>query len=130
MFCARASFAGERMNCLALISFEVALVAFLVTATPATSIAAGLDRWHWLRPLPQGNTLGSVAHADGKWVVLGELDTVLNSTNRGATWQVQQLGRFDFQSVAFGNGVFVAIGGKYRVSRGPTFRPTGRIGEG
>jgi hypothetical protein len=69
-----------------------------------------LDRWEWRSPYPQGNDLLSAAHGNGTWVVGGVKGALLASTNQFASWQVQRLGRFGIESLAYGNGAFVAVG--------------------
>lgn len=76
-----------------------------VRVLPRTAI----DEWRWSRPPPQGNSLNSVAFGNGRFIAVGDLGTLLISTN-GTDWAVTNLHNDDLWGVAFGNGTFVAIG--------------------
>ena len=73
--------------------------------------AGALDIWQWRNPLPQGNTLRSIAFGNGTVVAVGEHGTVLSSTN-GDAWAIRESGtKVHLAKIAFGNGLFVAVGG-------------------
>jgi len=64
---------------------------------------------NWNRSM---NGLIDVTYANGLFVAVGALGTIVNSTD-GATWIRQQLGTNEdsyLTAVAFGNGLFVAVG--------------------
>jgi len=73
--------------------------------------------WVWQNPLPQGNDLGGVAfvNATTGWTV-GDLGTILVTTNAGSTWTFQKSGtREDLTGVAFASatrGWAVGTGGR------------------
>ena len=74
------------------------------------SPAAVLDAWHWRSPLPQGNSLRNVVFANGVYVAVGELGTILTSSD-GTNWQRRVSGVFDtLTDCAYGGGQYVAVG--------------------
>jgi len=74
------------------------------------SAASVLDDWHWRSPLPQGNRLENVVFANGVYVAVGELGTILTS-NDGTNWQRRVSGVTDtLRDCAYGGGQYVAVG--------------------
>jgi hypothetical protein len=82
------------------------------SATNSVSITviprSALDHWRWVSPRPQGNDLNAVAFGNGRFVAVGDLGTLLTSTD-GMTWAVTNLHNGPLAGIAFGNGTFVAI---------------------
>ena len=74
------------------------------------SCAEVLDQWHWRNPLPQGNALNNVVYADDRYVALGELGTLLTSTD--ATNWVTRNSRstMELRDCAYGGGTYVVVG--------------------
>jgi hypothetical protein len=88
------------------------LAAILVSSPVWTAGAQGvpLERWHWRNPLPQGNTLHNVVFANGSWMAVGELGTLLHSGD-GTNWVCRQTGVMDeLRDGAYGGGTFVVVG--------------------
>ena len=82
--------------------------------------------WSWQNPLPQGNYLWGTVMINNQTVfAVGEVGTIIKSTDGGNTWSVQHVSqagptRRDLRSVDFGNGgLGVAVG-----DRGVIFRTT------
>jgi hypothetical protein len=81
----------------------------LLVVTPAL-FAGALDDWRWRHPLPQGNTLVTVAFGNGKFVAAGGLGTVLTTSN-GLFWTEQNSGTQEaLTAITFAAGRFVAVG--------------------
>jgi len=71
---------------------------------------APLDQWHWRNPLPQGNALHNVVFLNGAYIALGELGTVLLSSD-GTNWVRQPSGTtFNLRDCAYGSGKYVLVG--------------------
>ena len=70
-----------------------------VTVLPRTAI----DEWRWVRPQPQGNLLTSVAFGNGRFIAVGDLGTLLISTN-GTNWGVTNLHNALLTGVALATG--------------------------
>jgi len=86
------------------------LIFSLFTFSPIFSNADPLDNWHWRNPLPQGNSLSGVSYGNGTFVAVGDIGTVLTSSD-GATWTVRTSGTRNYlRGVAYGNNTFVAVG--------------------
>ncbi|TLY33807.1 MAG: hypothetical protein E6K56_00090, partial [Ignavibacteria bacterium] len=63
------------------------LAALMVMSHPAP---AQVTPWQWVNPLPQGNLLNSIwASSTDTAVSVGDLGTILKTTNGGLTWNVQ-----------------------------------------
>ena len=74
------------------------------------SPAAVLDAWHWRSPLPQGNPLRNVVFANGVYVAVGDLGTILTSSD-GTNWQRRASGVVDsLNDCAYGGGQYVVVG--------------------
>lgn len=66
--------------------------------------------WHWLNPLPQGNSLAGVAYGNGLYVAVGGGGTILTSST-GSTWQTVASGTQEaLNGITYGGGTFVAVG--------------------
>jgi len=84
----------------------ISLIVLSVQHLPADP----LDQWTWLSPQPQGNTLRGVSYSDGRFYALGELGTVVSSTN-GGDWKLLSAPTPNtLFAVAHGNDVYVAVG--------------------
>src|SRR5260370_12123835 len=53
--------------------------------TPLVLLADPLSKWSWRSPLPQEYALEGVTYATGKFFAVGDLTTILISTN-GTVW--------------------------------------------
>jgi hypothetical protein len=72
--------------------------------------AAPLEQWHWRNPLPQGNPLNNVLFVNGNWLAVGELGTILTSTD-GTDWVRQETDVLDdLRDCAYGAGIYVVVG--------------------
>ena len=91
-------------------SFIASALLTWIFALPRVS-AASLDEWNWRNPFPQGNPLYNVTYINGNWVSVGELGTLLFSTN-GTNWISRQsdVQQTDLHGCAFGSGVYVVVG--------------------
>ena len=72
--------------------------------------------WFWQNPLPQGNILRATAAVDANTVIaVGDLGTILRTTDGGATWTLQSSGTtkrfFGLSFVDANNGTVVGEGG-------------------
>ena len=78
--------------------------------TLTISAAGPLDRWTQRNPLPQSQSILSVAHGSNQFVAVGDRGTIMTSPD-GANWAVQNR-RVDLalNGVAYGQGLFVAVG--------------------
>ena len=92
----------------------VALLA--VVAAPLTvplRAADGIDTWEVRQPPASAASIDfqGVACGNGRWVIVGESGTILSSSD-GVEWAPEQnpAGTAKLDDIAFGNGVFVAIG--------------------
>jgi len=78
----------------------------------AISICNGhpLDHWAWRAPLPPGDNVVAIASGNGQFVAVGEHGNIITSSD-GTNWISRQIGAdIGFNSIAYGNGVFVAVG--------------------
>jgi hypothetical protein len=90
----------------------------LLISSPAL-FAGALDEWRWRHPLPQGNTLGTVAFGNGKFVAGGPLGTLLTSSD-GLKWNEQNAGtEQQFTDIIFVAGQFVAVGTEGMIRTSP-----------
>ncbi len=79
-------------------------------ATVLTSRAELLDDWQWRNPLPQGESLRSIAYGSGRFVAVGNGGAVLTSPD-GTIWTPQTFGTpQNLTAVTFANGIFVVVG--------------------
>lgn len=68
-----------------------------------------LEKWHWRRPLPQGDHLIAVAHGNGRHVSVGYNRGVAVSTNAQDWFDTRHPTKSGYRySISYGNGVFVA----------------------
>ena len=78
-------------------------VAFRCNADP-------LDHWAWRAPLPPGDSVAAIASGNGQFVAVGGHGNIITSSD-GTTWVSRQIGTdINFNSIAYGNGLFVAVG--------------------
>ncbi|HVU07311.1 MAG TPA: hypothetical protein VHG89_02070 [Verrucomicrobiae bacterium] len=74
------------------------------------SSADALDKWHWLNPLPTGNSLYGISFAVNRFIAVGTSGSVLNSVD-GVNWIASSpVTTSTLNAVAWGNGLFVAVG--------------------
>lgn len=82
-------------------SLATLLAALLLTlalacaGTASAAIPAGNTGWSWANPLPQGNSLDSVAVSGGRAWAGGATGTLLHSDDLGATWTATRTGLLD-----------------------------------
>jgi hypothetical protein len=68
------------------------------------------EQWHWRSPLPQGNALRRVKHINGIWVAVGEVGTLLTSSD-GNNWSIRDTGTSgNLSDCTYGDGLYVAVG--------------------
>jgi hypothetical protein len=86
------------------------LLASWMLLTTLGAAAHPLDVWHWRNPLPQGNALNAVTYANGLYVAVGALGTILTSPD-GTNWSRRASGTFEqLNDIVFANDQFVAVG--------------------
>jgi len=69
-----------------------------------------LEQWHWRSPQPQGNAIHSVVPANGTFVAVGEMGTILTSGD-GTNWTTRASGTLmNLRDCAFGAGLYVVVG--------------------
>jgi hypothetical protein len=91
-------------------NYEIILKTLVSEAPYVNPSTNPLDIWHSRNPLPQGNTLNGVAFGNGIFVAVGQLGTVMTSSD-GLEWQISQSGiDNNLSAVAFGNGMFATVG--------------------
>jgi hypothetical protein len=82
------------------------------------SICFGQSAWESVRPYPQRQSLHAVTFGNGKFVAVGELGSIVTSTN-GKDWIsntiITTIQSDCFYSVAYGNNRFVATTGSLRL---------------
>jgi len=75
-----------------------ALAAAALAAVPAApagaSVQVGASGWQWGNPLPQGNTLRTMAFAGTTGYAAGDFGTLLKTTDGGTTWSGLPVGTF------------------------------------
>lgn len=77
-----------------------------------------LDNWHWRNPLPQGNNLNGVAFGNGTFVSVGDIGSILTSTN-GTNWNVAAPKGTTLNRVIYADGQFVAVGSSGAILTSP-----------
>ena len=74
-----------------------------------SSLLCGID-WQWVDPLPQGNTLNSVAYNGSIYVAVGEHGTILVS-NDGVDWDLNSSPTPNaLHDIIWASGEFIAVG--------------------
>ena len=76
------------------------------TNPPVTGPGFLLENWQWARPLPSGNSLYGIAHANEDYIAVGYSGTIYTSSN-GLVDSGTMRG---LSSVAYGNGTYMAVG--------------------
>ncbi len=66
---------------------QLFLAALILVSSISGSLAGPLDHWTWRLPTPQGNSLYGITFGKETFVAVGELGTVVVSTN-GDNWNV------------------------------------------
>lgn len=89
----------------------VALATILIALLQvAPACADSLAQWQWKNPAPQGNPLRSVTYGVSSFVAVGDVGTIVTSTD-GTTWLARKSGNLsDLKGVAYGARKFVAVG--------------------
>jgi hypothetical protein len=86
------------------------LAGVFVLLSTIVSPAIVLDQWHWRHPLPQGNPLKNVNYVNGLYVAVGEVGTILTSTN-GTNWVRRESGTTaTLNDCAYGGGKYIVVG--------------------
>lgn len=86
----------------------VILAALLLSSLELRSASVG--QWHWRSPLPQGNPLHHVVSANGGYLAVGDLGTILTSTD-ATNWTGQLSGTMlPLRGCAYGAGTYVVVG--------------------
>ena len=90
---------------------SAALVTILIALLQvAPACADSLAQWQWKNPIPQGNALRSVTYGVSSFVAVGDVGTIVTSTD-GATWLARKSGNLnDLKGVTYGARKFVAVG--------------------
>jgi len=65
----------------------LALALALAAPAGADSVQVGSAGWKWGSPLPQGNTVRSIAFSGASGYAVGDFGTVLATDDSGATWR-------------------------------------------
>ncbi len=96
-----------------IISIRLAFLLFLSLTACGSGGGSGpapsgflLENWQWLRPLPSGNSLYGITHANDDYVAVGAAGSIYTSSD-GLVKSGTQLG---LSSVAYGNGTYLAVG--------------------
>jgi photosystem II stability/assembly factor-like uncharacterized protein len=76
-----------------------ALIAAVFATAASANVQVGSSGWQWGNPLPQGNTLRSMAFAGSTGYAAGEFGTLLKTTDGGGTWSGLPVGAFDDLSI-------------------------------
>lgn len=82
--------------------------------TSATWTAAPTSGVSWTGRAVAGQPINSIAtNGSNIWVVVGDSGTLYSSTDTGVTWtsRTSGFGASQINSITYGNGVFVAVGG-------------------
>jgi len=94
-------------------------VGLCVCCLLALPVSAEDELWEWVTPLPQGHDLVAAASGDGVTVAVGQHGSVITSTN-GIGWRTSHTGEEHWlMDVVWGNGLFVAVGGRSMSEFGP-----------
>jgi len=65
----------------------ILLALALAAPAGADSVQVGSAGWKWGSPLPQGNTVRSIAFSGAAGYAVGDFGTVLATDDNGATWR-------------------------------------------
>src|SRR6266849_1766785 len=80
---------------------RISVLGFGLLALLRTAAFAG-PGWFWQSPLPGGNSLSAVTVLDGNTLVaVGDVGTIIRSTDSGQTWTIQLSGTVDLRGVSF-----------------------------
>jgi len=66
----------------------------LLTGSASANVQVGSSGWQWGNPLPQGNTLHSMAFAGATGYAVGDFGTLLKTTDGGSDWTGLPAGTF------------------------------------
>ncbi len=95
------------------------ILLFFLLAVSLIPLRAQQTSWQWVNPLPQGNLLNAVYTISPETAVaVGEMGTILRTTDGGVTWQVEHsvAGIEDqFLAVSFVSGTTGWVVGEYGV---------------
>ena len=83
----------------------------IVLLRAGTASADPLAQWQWKNPLPQGNAIRSVALGPNGFVAVGDMGTIVTSTD-GTLWNSHKPtgNTSDLKAVSYGKKVFIAVG--------------------
>jgi hypothetical protein len=86
------------------------LILYIVSIAAIECNGGPLDYWAWRYPIPPGHHLAAITAGDGKFVAVGSEGTIITSTD-GKDWIEHPTGMdIDFKSIAYGKGIYVAVG--------------------
>ncbi|WOO43334.1 hypothetical protein [Rubellicoccus peritrichatus] len=100
----------------------VAVGDFDTILTANTVIPTGLDLWSLRNPVADGDTINDVVYGNDSFVAVGDNGKILTSTD-GENWISREVIELNgdpltenLQGVAYGNGIYLAVGGQKLVS--------------
>jgi hypothetical protein len=97
--------------------FSVLLGLLALNCAPPGRASDAVGTWTVRQPLPTANRLNGVAYGDGKYVAVGDLGTIIISTD-GTNWsRVASHTKASLVGVACGDRGFVAVGEKGTILR-------------
>ncbi len=80
-------------------ALAAAALAAAAASPAAASVQVGASGWQWGNPLPQGNTLRTMAFSGSTGYAAGDFGTLLKTTDGGTTWSGLPVGTFAGLSV-------------------------------
>ena len=98
-----------RISLIKLYSCNIKKVSLLCIAIPTICFSQLI--WEWRHPLPTGYQLNSATFGNNHYVIVGERGTILYSQDGGKWTHCFLEDTLIIHSVAYGNGLFVAVGG-------------------
>ena len=80
--------------------------------TPAAIQIADKHRWSYKDIYPQGNTLYRIRYLNNRFVAVGEVGTIIFSSDEGTSWirHHSQITNATLRDVTFGNNTYIAVG--------------------
>src|SRR5687768_2618647 len=74
---------------------HAARAVFAVAASIPAIAQTEVGRWRWIDPFPTGVDLFDVvAHRDGAVTAVGDHSTIMQSSDRGASWTMRHVGDY------------------------------------
>ncbi|MBJ6724753.1 chitobiase/beta-hexosaminidase C-terminal domain-containing protein [Geomesophilobacter sediminis] len=113
---------GVLRKCLGMrtVLFCIALLVTCIVSAQAATVHDPLAQWIWKNPLPQGNSLNSVAYGVNQFVAVGATGTIVTSSD-GSTWLTHKPtgNTNDLSAVIYGKKLFVAVGASGTILTSP-----------